>query len=146
MRAYMELIRVPGVVGVTASQLFARLPLGLLSLAILLHVQDRTGSYAIGGAVVAAASIGEALAMPVTARLLGRVGMTPILVTAALVNGVSMAVLAFADASAPVLMALGFLVGASVPPLLPAVRPSTRRWCPVTVCGRCSLSTPPPRS
>lgn len=122
MRAYMELIRVPGVVGVTASQLFARLPLGLLSLAILLHVQDRTGSYAIGGAVVAAASIGEALAMPVTARLLGRVGMTPILVTAALVNGVSMAVLAFADASAPVLMALGFLVGASVPPLLPAVR------------------------
>ncbi len=118
----MELIRVPGVVGVTASQLFARLPLGLLSLAILLHVQDRTGSYAIGGAVVAAASIGEALAMPVTARLLGRVGMTPILVTAALVNGVSMAVLAFADASAPVLMALGFLVGASVPPLLPAVR------------------------
>lgn len=122
MRAYMELIRVPGVVGVTASQLFARLPLGLLSLAILLHVQDRTGSYAVGGAVVAACSIGEALAMPVTARLLGRVGMTPILVTAALVNGVSMAVLAFADASAPVLMALGFLVGASVPPLLPAVR------------------------
>ncbi|BBZ74736.1 MFS transporter [Mycolicibacterium anyangense] len=112
----------PGVVGVTASQLFARLPLGLLSLAILLHVQDRTGSYAVGGAVVAACSIGEALAMPVTARLLGRVGMTPILVTAALVNGVSMAVLAFADASAPVLMALGFLVGASVPPLLPAVR------------------------
>ncbi|WP_246224148.1 MFS transporter [Mycolicibacterium anyangense] len=106
----------------TASQLFARLPLGLLSLAILLHVQDRTGSYAVGGAVVAACSIGEALAMPVTARLLGRVGMTPILVTAALVNGVSMAVLAFADASAPVLMALGFLVGASVPPLLPAVR------------------------
>ena len=39
MRAYAELIRVPGVVNVTASQLFARLPLGMLSLAILLHVQ-----------------------------------------------------------------------------------------------------------
>lgn len=122
MRAYMELIRVPGVVGVTASQLFARLPLGLLSLAILLHVQDLTGSYAVGGAVVAAASIGEAVAMPMTARLLGRIGMTATLLTAALVNGISMAVLAFAHASAPVLMALGFLVGASVPPLLPAVR------------------------
>ncbi len=122
MRAYMELIRVPGVVGVTASQLFARLPLGLLSLAILLHVQELTGSYAVGGAVVAAASIGEAVAMPMTARLLGRIGMAPTLVAAALVNGVSMAVLAFAHVSTPVLMALGFLVGASVPPLLPAVR------------------------
>ncbi len=122
MRAYMELFRVPGVVGVTASQLFARLPLGLLSLAILLHVQQRTGSYAIGGAVVAAASIGEAIAMPMTARLLGRIGMTATLLSAALLNGVSMAVLAYAHVSTGVLMLLGFLVGASVPPLLPAVR------------------------
>ncbi|WP_328352906.1 MFS transporter [Mycobacterium sp. NBC_00419] len=106
----------------TASQLFARLPLGLLSLAILLHVQERTGSYAIGGAVVAAASIGEAIAMPMTARLLGRIGMTITLLSAALVNGISMAVLAFSHASSSVLMVLGFLVGASVPPLLPAVR------------------------
>lgn len=122
MRAYVELIRVPGVVNVTASQLFARLPLGMLSLAILLHVQARTGSYAVAGAVVAATSIGEAIAMPVTARLLGRIGMIPTLVSAALINGVSMLVLAFVHVPTTLLMVLGFGIGASVPPLLPAAR------------------------
>lgn len=122
MRAYAELIRVPGVVNVTASQLFARLPLGMLSLAILLHVQARTGSYAVAGAVVACTSIGEAVAMPMTARLLGKIGMMPTLVSAALINGVSMLALAFIHVPATFLMVLGFLIGASVPPLLPAVR------------------------
>lgn len=122
MRAYLELVRVPGVVNVTASQLFARLPLGMLSLAILLHVQARTGSYAIAGAVVACTSIGEAIAMPMTARLLGRVGMKTTLVSAALINGISMVALAAVHAPAGLLMGLGFLIGASVPPLLPAVR------------------------
>ncbi len=96
MRAYAELIRVPGVVNVTASQLFfARLPLGMLSLAILLHVQARTGSFAVAGAVVACTSIGEAIAMPMTSRLLGRIGMVPTLVSAAVVNGICMLALAF---------------------------------------------------
>ncbi|MGY4711781.1 MFS transporter [Mycolicibacterium sp. CBM1] len=122
MRAYIELVRVPGVVNVTASQLFARLPLGMLSLAILLHVQARTGSYAVAGAVVACTSIGEALAMPMTARLLGRLGMVTTLVSAAVVNGVSMVALALLHVPAGLLMVLGFAIGASVPPLLPAVR------------------------
>ena len=122
MRAYIDLVRLPGVVNVTASQLFARLPLGILSLAILLHVQARTGSYAIAGVVVACTSVGEALAMPVTARLLGRVGMVPTLVSAAVVNSVAMLALAGVHAPTTVLMALGFFIGASMPPLLPAVR------------------------
>lgn len=122
MRAYAELIRVPGVVNVTASQLFARLPLGMLSLAILLHVQARTGSYAVAGLVVACTSIGEAIAMPMTSRLLGRIGMIPTLVSAAVVNGICMLALAFVHVPASVLMGLGFLIGASVPPLLPAAR------------------------
>ena len=49
----------PGVVNVTASQLFARLPLGMLSLAILMHVHRLTGSYALAGIVVAAVGAGE---------------------------------------------------------------------------------------
>jgi MFS family permease len=122
VRAYVELVRVPGVVNVTASQLFARLPLGMLSLAILLHVQAQTGSYAVAGAVVAFTSIGEAVAMPMTARLLGRIGMVPTLVSAALINGISMLALAFLHVPSTYLMVLGFLIGASVPPLLPAVR------------------------
>lgn len=122
MRAYRDVVRVPGVLNVTASQLFARLPLGMLSLAILLHVQWLTGSYAVAGAVVACVSVGEALAMPMTARLAGRAGMVPTLGVSALVNGLSMLALAFAGASPALLAALGLLVGATVPPLMPVVR------------------------
>lgn len=122
VRAYIDLVRLPGVVNVTASQLFARLPLGMLSLAILLHVQARTGSYAVAGAVVACTSIGEAVAMPMTSRLLGRIGMVATLVSTAVINGACMLALAFAHVPAALLLVLGFLIGASVPPLLPAVR------------------------
>ncbi|BCI56078.1 MFS transporter [Mycolicibacterium litorale] len=122
MRAYRELVRMPRVLNITASQLFTRLPLGMFSLAILLHVHRLTDSYAVAGAVVAWLSVGQAVAMPVTARLAGRVGMVPTLVVSALVNGVSMVVLACAGPSPTLLMALGLLVGASVPPLMPVVR------------------------
>lgn len=122
MRAYRDLMRVPRVAGVTASQLFSRLPQGMLSLAILLHVQRLTDSYAVAGAVVACVSVGEAVAMPVTARLAGRAGMVPTLLAAALVNGLAMLGLAVAGSTPALLMALGVLIGASVPPLMPVVR------------------------
>jgi MFS family permease len=122
VRAYLDVVRAPGVLNVTASQLFARLPLGMLSLAVLLHVQARTGSYALAGAVVACMSIGEAAAMPVTARLLGRFGIAPTLLAAALVSSISMVTLAFVTPSAAVALVLGALIGASVPPMMPAVR------------------------
>jgi MFS family permease len=122
VRTYRDLLKHPDVLNVTASQLFARLPLGMLSLAILLHVQGSTNSYSLAGAVAACAGVGEALAMPVTARLTGRVGMVPTLVTAAVINCLSMLALAFAGSSPPLLMGLGLLVGASVPPLMPVVR------------------------
>ncbi|WP_280834455.1 MFS transporter [Mycolicibacterium frederiksbergense] len=105
----------------TASQLFARLPLGMLNLAILLHVQSKTGSFALAGAAVACLSVGEALAMPVTARIAGR-AMVPTLVVAALANGAGMLALAFAGSSPVLLMMLGAVVGATVPPLMPVVR------------------------
>ncbi|WP_458319521.1 MFS transporter [Mycolicibacterium brisbanense] len=121
MRAYRDVVRMPGVLNMTASQLFARLPLGMLNLAILLHVQAISGSYAQAGAVVAGVSVGEAVAMPITARIAGR-AMVATLVVAALANGAAMLALAFAGASAPLLMGLGLLTGATVPPLMPVVR------------------------
>ena len=121
MRAYRDVVLMPGVLNMTASQLFARLPLGMLNLAILLHVQAISGSYAQAGAVVAGVSVGEALAMPVTARIAGR-AMVATLVVAALANGAAMLALAFAGASVALLMVLGLLIGATVPPLMPVVR------------------------
>ncbi|MEE6165230.1 MULTISPECIES: MFS transporter [unclassified Mycolicibacterium] len=121
MRAYRDVVRMPGVLNVTASQLFARLPLGMLNLAILLHVQAISGSYAQAGVVVAGVSVGEAVAMPITARIAGR-AMVATLVVAALANGAAMLALAFAGGSAALLIVLGLLIGATVPPLMPVVR------------------------
>ncbi|MGV0782150.1 MFS transporter [Mycolicibacterium sp. XJ775] len=121
MRVYRDVLRAPGVLNVTASQLFARLPLGMLNLAILLHVQSQTGSYALAGAAVACLSIGEALAMPLTARLAGR-AMVLTLIVAALTNSAAMLALAFAGGAPSLVLMLGLLVGASVPPLMPVVR------------------------
>jgi MFS family permease len=121
MRVYRDVLRAPGVLNVTASQLFARLPLGMLNLAILLHVQSQTGSYALAGAAVACLSIGEALAMPLTARLAGR-AMVLTLIVAALTNSAAMLALAFAGGAPSLVLMLGFFVGASVPPLMPVVR------------------------
>lgn len=122
MRAYREVMRTPRVLNLTASQIFARLPLGILPLAILLRVHSLTGSYAVAGAVAAWVSVGQALAMPITARLAGSAGMVPTLVVSALVNGVSLLALAWSGPSPGMLMALGLLVGLSVPPLMPVVR------------------------
>jgi len=63
VRTYLELVRVPGVLRVTVSQLVARFPLGMLSLAVLLHVRHASGSYALAGLVTSVAgSLGAGVA------------------------------------------------------------------------------------
>jgi MFS family permease len=128
--SYLRLLRTPGVFRVTASQLFARLPLGMLSLAILMHVSETTGSYGQAGLVVACVSIAEAIAMPISARLTGRFGVTPVVLTAATVNGIGFFALALAPAHLILLAALGVAVGASIPPMMPVVRALYPRMVP----------------
>ncbi|MFG1929243.1 MFS transporter [Mycobacterium sp. NPDC048908] len=114
----------------TASQLFARLPLGMLSLAILMHLSEKTGSFGQAGLVVACVSLAEAIAMPVSARLTGRFGVTPVVLSAATMNSIGFLALAFAPAHLLLLAALGTLVGATIPPLMPAVRALYPRMVP----------------
>lgn len=122
MRSYLVLLRTPDVARLTAWQLFARLPLGMLSLAILLHVQATSGSYAQAGVVVACVSVAEAIVMPVTARMTGSHGVVLVTLTAALINGAAMIGLAVSPSNPFLMCALGAAVGASVPPLMPVVR------------------------
>lgn len=122
MKVYAGLFRTPTVLGVVAAQTFARLPMGMLSLAVLLHVQARTGSYALAGAVVACLSLAEAVAMPLTARIAGNANRTAMLMVAAAVNGASLVALAVAGSSPASLLVLGLLIGVSVPPLAPVAR------------------------
>jgi hypothetical protein len=58
-----------------AAQLTARFPNGMSSLAILLHVEQQTGSYAAAGLVLADNSVGHEVDGPLTSRGMGAWGM-----------------------------------------------------------------------
>lgn len=122
MGSYTDLLRTSGVARIIAAQLTARFPSGMLSLAFLLHVEQRTGSYGAAGLVLAATSIGQAVAGPLTSRLMGRFGMRPVLITTLIVCVASVVAIGIMPPSVPAYMAVGLVAGLSTPPVQPAVR------------------------
>ncbi|MCK6067658.1 MULTISPECIES: MFS transporter [Microbacterium] len=122
MAGYRDLLRTRGVARIMTAQLAARFPNGMTSLAVLLHVERVTGSYAAAGLVLAATSIGQAVAGPVTSRWMGRWGMRPVLILTLAVCALAIAGLALLPLPVPGYMALGLIAGLSTPPVQSAVR------------------------
>ncbi|MEG0161233.1 MAG: MFS transporter [Aurantimicrobium sp.] len=122
MKTYLELLRVRGVTRVLLSQLLARFPHGMLSIAFLIHVEQVHHSYAAAGLVVAAISLGEAIAGPISSRLMARWGMRPLLSVMTIVAVITLSSMAIFPLSVPALVVLGFIGGCSFPPIQPAVR------------------------
>lgn len=123
MRGYLELLAVPGVARIMTAQLVARFPTGMLSLAILLHIERAHESYGAAGLVLAAMSIGQAIAGPLTSRWMGVWGMRPVITLTLAVCVASLSIIAFAPIlPVPLYMAVGFVAGISTPPIQPAVR------------------------
>jgi MFS family permease len=120
--SYTELLRTSGVARIIAAQLTARFPSGMLSLAFLLHVEQQTGSYGAAGLVLAATSIGQAVAGPLTSRLMGRLGMRPVLTATLVVCASSVIAIGVLPLTVPLYMAVGLLCGLATPPVQPAVR------------------------
>lgn len=105
-----------------AAQLTARFPNGMMSLAILLHIEHVTGSYGAAGLVLAATSVGQAVAGPVTSRWMGRWGMRRVLTLTLVVCALAVTAIALAQLAVPAYMALGVIAGLSTPPVQSAVR------------------------
>lgn len=105
-----------------AAQLTARFPSGMTSLAVLLHVEQQTGSYGAAGLVLAATSIGQAIAGPVTSRWMGVWGMRRVITLTAIVCILAVLALGLLPLSIPGYMAFGLLAGLSTPPIQSAVR------------------------
>ena len=122
MSTYGSLLKTPGVARLIAAQLTARFPSGMLSLAYLLHVEHIFDSYGAAGLVLAATSVGQAIAGPLTSRWMGAWGMRPVLILTTGVAAVSMGVVAFAPLPLVGFMIVGFIGGLSQPPVQPAVR------------------------
>ena len=122
MKSYWTLLRTPGVSRLIGAQLTARFPFGMLSLAFLIHIERIFDSYGAAGLVLGAMSIGQAIAGPLTSRLMGRLGMRPVIIATMFICAVSIIVMALVPLSIPSLMLIGFVSGLSTPPIQPAVR------------------------
>lgn len=122
MSAYSSLLKTSGVARIITAQLVARFPFGMLSLAFLLHVEQVTGSYAAAGLVLAAASVGQAAAGPLTSRWMGVWGMRSVLTLTLVVCAVTVTAVALIEMPVPGYMAFALVAGLSTPPIQPAVR------------------------
>lgn len=105
-----------------AAQLTARFPNGMTSLAVLLHIEHVTGSYGAAGLVLAATSVGQAIAGPVTSRWMGVWGMRRVLTTTLVICAIAITGIALIETIVPVYMLLGLVAGLSTPPVQSAVR------------------------
>ena len=122
MSTYSELLRTPGVARIIAAQLTARVPSGMISLAYLLHVEGIFDSFGAAGLVLAATSIGQALAGPLTSRWMGVWSMRPVLILTTAVAAISMGIVALVPMPLIGYMIVGLIGGLSWPPVQPAVR------------------------
>ncbi|WP_374009970.1 MFS transporter [Leifsonia sp. LS-T14] len=122
MSSYSSLLKTPGVARIIAAQLTARFPFGMLSLAFLLHIERVHHSYGAAGLVLGAMSIGQAIAGPMTSRLMGVLGMRVVLWTTLLLCSAAVAAIGLFVMPIPVTMAVAFFAGLCMPPIQPAVR------------------------
>ena len=82
---YRALFLVPHVRRLVLSGLLARLPMGMVGLALLLLVRERGGSYAAAGAVSGGYFVATAVGAPIAGRLVDRRGQARILLQRAII-------------------------------------------------------------
>jgi MFS family permease len=130
------ILAAPGARALLGSSILARLPFAMLSLALLVHAHDVTGSYAVAGLVSGAYAVASAISAPVLGGLVDRRGQTPVLIGGAALTAAVLVANGLLGPGAPAsaLVALGAATGLSSPPLaacvrslLPAIAPDPRR-------------------
>jgi MFS family permease len=102
------------------AELPARLPVGINGLALILFLRERTGSYAVAGAVAAAFSGALGVSSPIIGGLIDRHGLMRIVPPLAVLHSVAIVALVMlgtADAPVGVLAAVAVAAGALLPPL-----------------------------
>ncbi len=125
LSAYTTLFAAPGVPRFTALAFLARLPIGTLGLATLLHVQALTGSIAFAGSVVGAQMVATAAMAPVFGRIIDRRGPYGVLAVTALVAPAAILLVYFAgplDLTRASILVAAIATGAFTPPIPTLVR------------------------
>lgn len=112
-----SVLGVPRVRAVAISSVLARLPKGMVPLATVLLVSERTGSYLIAGGVAGVVAVSDAATTPLQGRLVDRLGLYWVVLSAAAVQVVGVGWL-LVDTGDPVRrFAAAGLVGLGNPPI-----------------------------
>jgi MFS family permease len=114
----------PGTRALLGSSILARLPLAMFSIALLVHAQRLTGSFAAAGLVSGAYAIASAVSAPALGRLVDRCGQTQVLVLGATLTAVVLVTVGLLPPSTPplLLVILAAASGAATPPVGACVR------------------------
>ena len=76
---YRAFLSIPGARRLLISAVVTRVPNGMLSLAILLLIRGRTGSFAVAGVAVGAFALANAAVAPIQGALVDRLGQPRVL-------------------------------------------------------------------
>ena len=135
---YRRFLAMPHVAALLGTAVLARLPAGVNTLAVVLFLQARTGSFAVAGMVAGALSIGSAVGAPLQGRLVDARGARRVLLPLSLVHAGGLGAivaLGHADAGVVPMMVAAFAGGAALPP----VSSVTRTLWPVMLAGEGAL-------
>ena len=117
---YAAFFRLPGVPRLLVTALGARMPIGMMSLGLLMHLRELSGSFAFAGAIVGLYFVAMAVSAPIEGRLADRYGPRGILVATGLVQPVALGLLLFAGPlhlSRASIAPLAVVAGAFMPPI-----------------------------
>jgi MFS family permease len=123
-RGAWSIVTAPGAPALFASSILARLPLAMLGVALLVHVQRMTGSFAVAGVVSGAYALARGIGSPVLGQLVDRRGQTAVLLASASASSLLLTILALLPAGAPAaaLVGLAAAIGFFSPPLGASMR------------------------
>jgi predicted MFS family arabinose efflux permease len=114
-----SILKAPATRRLFVFSIVARLPLAMLSIGLVVHVQRLTGSFAAAGLTTAAYAVCEAIGGPVLGRLVDRGAQKPVLLASATASGALLFVIAVVPATTPLelLIALAAGIGLATPPV-----------------------------
>ena len=109
---------------VFATSIIARLPLAMLSIGLVVHVQRLTGSFAAAGVVTGVYAIALGVGGPLLGQLIDRRGQTLVLLASASAAAALLAAIAMLPTGAPpaLIVALAAGIGVATPPVAACLR------------------------
>ena len=119
---YRELFKSPGFLRVITTQLLARFPFGMMSIALVMHIQHIYNSYAIAGFALGAETIGAAISGPLLGRRMGVVGVRKVVMPFSIASSIAVFGIAFVAVHPLVTIVFSACVGLTSPPIQSAAR------------------------